>query len=418
MTRVHAALRQTYSPIGGVVTRVQAIDWVRWRWLLVPMAVFLVSRAVVLSGACLAEIAMPSQTGAEYWHAIPDNVLLDSLARWDSAFYLNIARDGYTLTPGQMSSVAFFPVYPLLMNLVSPLVGQNLVLAGVLVSHVMLLLALIFLYRLTEFEFADAGTAQRAVFYIAVFPTAIFFSAVYTESTFLFFSVATFYFARRHMWGWAGVMGILTSASRIVGVLVWVVVLYEWLRMHGWTLARIYRPDAWKGLWNGLRHDIGSLLLISMIPLGLISYMMFLKSRFNDPIAFWTTQSAWGRGKRGPFQTVFQDLNGLLHQNFATGEIWWNALLNIVMLFAIIVLALLVWRRFGAGFGIYTLLGVLIPAYSGTGSIIRYALVLFPAFMLLANWGRRPLLDRTILVVFTMFLGIFTAIFVNWIFLA
>ena len=183
-------------------------------------------------------------------------------------------------------------------------------------------------------------------------------------------------------------------------------------------VSRIHRRDAWQGLWNGLRHDRFSLVQISLIPLGLLSYMMFLYRRFGDPVAFWTTQSAWGRGNRSPFGTIIQDTIGIMHQNFATGEIWWSALLNIICLFVVIVLGLVVWRRFGTGWGIYTLLGVLIPAMSGTGSIIRYTLVLFPIFMVLGDWAKRSTLDRAILIGFSVFLGIFTAIFANWIFLA
>jgi len=418
MTRVNAVLHQAYLPIGNVMGRIRALDWVSKRWLLYPLFTFVITRFVVIIGAYLAEIALPSQTGPEFWHALPDNVFLDVMARWDSGFYLNIARDGYSLTPGQMSTVAFFPVYPMLMSLVAPLVGNNLVLAGVLVSNVMLFFALVFLYLLTELEYKDSQTAQRTIFYIAAFPTALFFSAVYTESTFLMFSVATFYFARRRMWGWAGVMGMLTSAARIVGVVVWAVVLVEWLQAHGWALSRIHRRESWLGVWRGLRQDSFSLLQISLIPLGLLSYMLFLNSRFGDPLAFWTTQSAWGRGSRSLFGSIFHDIDGLLHQNFMTGAIWWSALLNLIVFFAVILLSLVVWRRFGTGWGVYSLLGVLIPAASGTGSIIRYALVLFPIFMILGDWGRRPWLDRAILVIFAVFLGIFTAIFVNWVFLA
>ena len=154
---------------------------------------------------------------------------------------------------------------------------------AMLVSNLCLLGALLFLYKLTVFEFGDTGTARRAVFYIACFPTAFYFSTMYTESAFLLFSVATMYFARRHLWVWAGVMGMLTSATRIVGVAMAGIVLLEWLRVHGWTISTCYRKAAWVGLWQGLRQDRASLLPIALIPLGILSYMVFLKVQFNDP---------------------------------------------------------------------------------------------------------------------------------------
>ena len=418
MNRVMHNLRAGLPALDLRLASIRGVDWATWKWLLVPLAAFFISRMVVWGGAYLAEVALPGNTGTEYWHAVPENLFLDIMARWDSGFYINIARDGYNFTPGQMSSVAFFPLYPMLMNMAGPLVGNNLVLAGIVVSHIAFFLALVFLYRLTELEFGDARTAERAIYYLAIFPTALFFSAVYTESVFLLFSLATVYFARRRMWGWAAIMGIMTSASRIVGVLFWAVVVLEWMRSHGWTLSQIHRKSAWVGLFRAVRQDFGSLFLICLIPLGLISYMAFLYIQFGDPIAFCTAQSAWGRGSLGPFGAIFRDLNKLMTQNFATGDIWWNSLLNLIALFSTLALAPFVWRRFGASFALFTLLGVLVPAMSGTGSMIRYMLVLFPIFMLLAHWGRNRLLDRTLMTAFTVLLGLFTAIFVNWIFLA
>jgi len=82
---------------------------------------------------------------------------------WDSAFYLSIAGEGYERpVSGQLSNLAFFPVYPLLTRLLSGLIG-NAVIAGVLVSHLAFLGALLILDRLTLLEFADSSTARRTV---------------------------------------------------------------------------------------------------------------------------------------------------------------------------------------------------------------------------------------------------------------
>lgn len=417
MNRILTNFPQSPVWLTWATSHVTTIDWARWGWLLHPMFAFLITRAVVMGGGYIADIAVPGPTGQEFWHPAPENLFIDVMARWDSGFYLNIVRDGYDYTPGQQSTVAFFPVYPILVNFAAPFFGNNSVLAGVIVSHLCLLGALIFLYLFTEVEFGSA-TAQRTVYYIAAFPTALFFSAIYTESTFLFFSLATVYFARRRSWALAGMMGMITSASRIVGVVIWALVLFEWLRSHDWALSRIHKRETWQNLRSGLRTDWGNLLWTCLTPVGLLSYMLYLKRNFGDPIAFWSVQSSWGRGSKGPFGAIIQDFNSLLHQNFGTGEIFWNSLLNLLILAVVIVLSLVVWRRMGAGYGIYSLLGILIPAESGTGSLIRYALVIFPIFMILGSWGRRVWLDRMLMIIFPVFLGIFTVLFVNWIFLA
>jgi len=385
-------------------------------WITRPLVAFITTRLIVFIAAYLAEIAIPGLSGAGLYHVNPNDVFLDVWARWDSAFYLSIVERGYFFQIGTQSSVAFFPLYPLLISLLAPLVG--ILAAGVIVSHTCFFGALVFLYRLTEFEFHDSRTAARTVFYIASFPTAFFFSAVYTESTFLLFSVATFYFARRHLWAWAMLFGILCSATRIVGFTMVGVVGLEWLAAHGWTLGTLHKIDAWRNLIRGLRTDSLNLLLILMIPLGLISYMVFLYTTYGDPIAFNTTQAAWGRETLGFWTVIPRDLFNFLGGNFLTGDIWYHIALDIGAFFLVVAVALVLWRRLGASYALYCLISILIPASSGSGSLSRYALMAFPVFMMLGWWGRSSTLDRAITISFSVFLGVLTTVFVNWIFVA
>lgn len=407
LTRLASGLQHAYHLSGQS----------KYRWITRPLLAFLTTRLLVFFAAYLAEIAIPGMTAEGLYHVNPNNILLDVWARWDSAFYLRIVEEGYAFIPGQQSSVAFFPVYPMLMSFATPILGSALA-AGVFVSNVSLFVALIFLYLLTEHEFKDSAVASRAVFYIAAFPTSFFFTAVYTESTFLLFSLATMYFARKRLWAWAAAFGLICSASRIVGVVMFGIVGLEWLRSHGWTLDKLHTPQAWKNLWNGLKTDWLNLAILFIIPLGLVSYMLFLKAQFNDPVAFSTTQSAWGRQMLGPVAIIWRDLTAFLGGNFLTGDIWYHVGLDLGAFFAVVAIAFAIWRRLGASYALYCLMSIIIPATSGTGSLSRYALVLYPVFMMLGFWGRWQWLDRTITIGFSILLGVLTTVFVNWIFVA
>lgn len=410
------AIQTRLSPFASRVQQAaERFNQPAYHWLTRPLLAFLITRLIVFLGAYIAEIGIPGIAGDGLYHVNPNNIWLDVWARWDSAFYIRIVEDGYWFMLGQQSSVAFFPLYPLLVSFLAPLVGT--LAAGVLVSNALLLGALIFLYKLTELEF-DAASAGRAVFYIAAFPTAFFFTAVYTESTFLFFTVSTMYFARRRLWVWAALFGILCASSRIVGVVIWGVVGLEWLRAHGWTLGTLHKAAAWRNLLKALRTDGFTLAVICLIPLGLFSYMLFLKLQFNDPVAFSTTQSAWGRQMLGPIAVIWRDLTGLLAGNFLTGDIWWHVLIDLGAYFAVIGVSIAIWRRLGASYALYCIISIVIPSMSGTGSLSRYALVIFPVFMLLGLWGRRVWLDRALIISFSVLLGILTTLFVNWIFVA
>src|SRR2546430_8563370 len=83
-------------------------------------------------------------------------------------------------------------------------------------SLVAFLVALAALHRLTVLELG-AAAARRTVLLLAFFPTALFFSAAYTEALFLALSVGVFLAAREERWAVAGVLGALGAATRSGG---------------------------------------------------------------------------------------------------------------------------------------------------------------------------------------------------------
>jgi hypothetical protein len=374
-------------------------------WITAPLVAFLITRLVVFAGAYLSDIILPNVANDE-----PRGVV-GVWNRWDTIWYGQIAEQGYSYSSTEKSAVAFFPLYPLLMAALKPVVGDT-VLAGLLISNLAFLLALILLYRLTEGVFESRVAAGRAVFYIAAFPTAFFFTAAYTESLFLLLSVASAYCARERRWGWAVVCAILCSASRPLGVLIGLVVLQEWLSMHGWTLSTIRQSGAWVNLRCAVQTDFPKLLLICLIPSGLLAYMLYLGLTFGDPVAFWTSQSTWGFKSIGPLAVIAHDIGRVTRS-----ELPYFTYLNILTFLAVLWLAIPVGRVMGAGYALFVALSVLIPMFSRTESMIRYILVLFPIFMLLGRWGRNVWLDRVLRIVWLPFLGLFTALFVKGVFI-
>ena len=96
----------------------------------------------------------------------------------------------------------------------------------------------------------------------------------------------------------------------------------------------------------------------------------------------------------------------------------YDLLANMVCMLAALVVAVWVWRRLGATYGLLSMVAIVVPLSTGIGSLVRYVVVIFPLFMLLGWWGRRAWVDRTLIALFGVFLGIFTLLFVNWIFVA
>jgi Gpi18-like mannosyltransferase len=311
--------------------------------------------------------------------------------------------------------VAFFPLYPMLMRAASIPLGGNLILTGFMISNLAFFGGLIFLYLLTELEF-DSDSAKHATVYLAFFPASFFFSSVYTESLFLLLSVATMYFAREQKWMTATIFGILTAATRNLGILMWALVLWEWLRVQGWTMTTIHKKETWTNLFQGLKQHWFELIVISLIPLGMLAYIFFLQHNFERPLAFIETQSAWMQEKSTPITVITKGLAKLATTELNKG--WMTLMWNMVTRLGFLALVPFIWFKLGEGYAIYVLILLVAPTNTGTGSLMRYMLAAFPAFMLLGWWGRREVVDRALSLSFAVLLGVFVSIFVNWIFVA
>jgi hypothetical protein len=383
-------------------------------WIIALMA-FILSRSFLFIVGIIAPKLFTPRPAEGTWHVAGTPVWLEMWARWDSGFYLEIVKYGYRFIATEQTSAAFFPLYPILIKFFTWFTQHEL-LAGVLVSNACLYLLLVVFYKLTLLDFSEQ-VAQRAMVYLLLFPTSFFFSAVYTESTFLLFALLSVYAARKSRWGLAGIAGMLAASSRVVGVIFWGVIGLEWLRQHGWTIFQCLKVSTWSNLWQGLKKDGFSLIALSVVPLGLFSYMAFLQHYFADPVAFMTVQAAWQRETLGVIGILQRDLSGFI-EGLYQGQFYYQVLLDVPVLLISLPLSYIVWRRLGAGYALYVILGLVVPASSSTQSLSRYVLVLFPVFMLLGHWGQKRSLHIILLVIFIPLSALCFALFVNWYFVA
>jgi Gpi18-like mannosyltransferase len=347
-----------------------------------------VSRAAIIVIAELAAVIIGQRAGTHVEES--RHALLAVWGRWDAVHYLTIATTGY-----QGTEMAFFPLYPLLIRLVGDLVGNHLI-AGMLISNASFFFGLLFLYKLLEHEF-ERPVARRAIFYVSIFPTAIFFSAVYTESLFFMLTVASFYYMRSQRWWLAGAIGFLAALTRAEGLLLVVPFAIEWL-------AR-YRTEPLRG-W---RDAIAGFL----IPLGLGVYMAYLWVLRADPLYFSHAQAHWGRHPAMPWASVMNSFEKMTHA--ASGQVVANQALELGFTALIITVLLVGWRRLRPSYTAYMALSVLVPmCTSSLMSMPRFALVLFPMFAILARWGERPWANNLIVAFSLPLLGLFTVLFADW----
>jgi hypothetical protein len=365
---------------------------------------YVVTRLGIALIALLAAGLIPDSTHPPPYHLrSEDNLLLDVFgSRWDTGFYVSIAEEGYRYRGVPLPSVAFFPLMPLLMRTVTPLTGDA-VLSGILVSHLALFLATFIFYRMVV-ESWGQSVADRAVWYWLIFPTAFFGSAIYTEALFLLVAVGSFYFARRGFWELAAIFGIAASLTRLIGLVLAPVLLVMWIQ------GRRSNEEGDRPSWLGL-------LASFLTPLGTGAYMFYLWRAFGEPLAFMKGAAAWDRTLQSPVVTLAAQLRvppGGWWSEIVSGRIHFDNWIDfsLVVLFALAGIALLLKHRWAEG--LYVLSGLALTMSSGLlMSQRRYVWVLFPVFILLAQWGRRPWVDRLVTVLSLMGLALFTALFAN-----
>jgi hypothetical protein len=357
---------------------------------------FVFTRVPIIIIAELATIIIGQRAGQHF--TASTNPLLAVWGRWDAEHYIGIATSGYSGT-----EPAFFPLYPLLIASLGVLTNNHLV-AGLIISNVASLFALLYLYKLVEHEF-NRHVAHRAIFYVSIFPTAVFFSAVYTESLFLFLSVASFYYVRERRWVLAGIFGAFASLTRVEGVLLAVPFFIEWMvalsESRGdwfkWPLDTIVRP----------------LLGICTIPLGLAAYMSYLWVLNGDPMRFSHVQAHWGRYLAPPWVSFVHAVH-IITGPYAPQTIA-NQLLEVTFTLLMIGVLVIGFRRLRVSYIAYMFVSILVPmSTSSLMSMPRFALVLFPMFALFGLWGAKPNVNNAIVAFSMPLLGLFTVLFADW----
>jgi Mannosyltransferase (PIG-V) len=320
--------------------------------------------------------------------------LRQTMAQADTNHYMAIAQMGYAheafdVNSRRSQSFAFFPMLPMLMWVLRQTTSDAM-LWSALLCNLFFFLALVLLYRLTvAFGYGDS-VARRTIFYIAAFPVSYFFSLPFTESLFVFLTVASFYAAKRERWWLAGVIGMFASATKLTGAL-----LLPSLLILSWQMYRSLQ----------IRKIMG----LALVPLGLFSYMFYAWRLSGDPLAFMHANQAWGR--RPTIYFLGPLFRYLMHPHEIVAGWHFNLLNACCALLCFFCIYILVRRREWA-FAFYTFTAILLPLSSGLlQSLERYTMGFFPMFIGLAIVVRSDYVDQAIRFVFVFMLAIMTFLY-------
>jgi hypothetical protein len=294
--------------------------------------------------------------------------------RWDCGWYLAIAERGYSMAsdPAQpgATTLAFFPLLPLLVRWLSQASGLGLLGAGLVVSNLAFLAALAYVHRYALLVGATRTTAMLAVALLCVVPQGFVFSAVYTESLFLLLLVAAMYHLRRGQFLRSGLAAAALSATRATGVFFLVFALAHIVRQHGAGL--LLRP------WRNPAPFVPVLLA----PLGLFLWWAWCWQFSGDAFAQASSVGhGWGWRSGWFLDNLWWHLDAGVEARF------WTIASVLVFACASLLLRLRLYQEFALCAAIALLL------WSGQlpNSLLRYFIVLFPAWIALAwHLERRP----------------------------
>jgi hypothetical protein len=263
--------------------------------------------------------------------------------------------------------------------------------------------AMVVLFKLAQ-ALLGPRVALWSVVFISVFPTALFFQAVYSESLFLLLVLLSFWWARRARWALAGLAGLLAVLTRSSGVVLVLPLAVIWWEQRRGVALRLPGGPAAGPAAPGRRPPASSFAWLLLVPAGLALYMGYLWWAFGDPLLFSSVQAYWGRELTLPTSAIWRGavaavdgvrwltahgVGPILGMRLPSGGLDSTVIANLLeftSFAAAVALLIACWRRLPAAYTLYALAALLFPLLYSTAArplytMPRFMVVIFPLFI-------------------------------------
>lgn len=330
-----------------------------------------------------------------YDHSLSSNLssILNVLGNFDGVHYAHIAREGYA-----QYEQAFFPMYPVLINIASRIVQSELI-AGILISNIIFLLALYIFYRLFS---------PLSLIFLLLFPTSFFFTAVYTESVFLFFILASIFFLKQERFLNAGVISYFAALTRLSGVFLLIPFFLKLLtplhtKQNGdkniiIEIGNLFK-DIMKGFTNLFVSKYKNFYIVIFPVFGLATYCLYLWSTTGDPLYFFNSQPAFGANRSTNLVLLPQVYYRYLKIFFTADKTYDYFIALVEFSIFSLIFTFLVYdfvktlyfknikeKFFRLGLNLFSFANLILPTLTGTfSSIPRYALLSISFFLVISE---------------------------------
>lgn len=333
--------------------------------------VFAASLAVLWLGAYAGHVLATGSLGGFFSH-FGERFTVEG----DAPRYIFMAENGYVREGEYVNNIVFYPLYPLLMRLVSLPLGGRTALAGLLISQLCYGLASVVFFRLAC-RLCERPVAALFAFWL--YPFGFFGLGVYTEGLFLLLSLLCLSLLLQERWLCAGLAGLFCALTRSQGLLLMLPGVY--LALRAWRQGR-KMPR----------------MVASLAPLlGFFLYLCINKLVCGSFLAFsyYESQPPWWQTAQWVGKTVAQQWSMALAYPGIARWIYWPQLALYFLTAAVLFLA---WRRrLDNALTLYAT-GYLGMCYTASWLISggRYMLGCAPLFLVIAS-DRRPWLRYGVL---------------------
>jgi len=323
----------------------------------------------------------------------------NTFSLWDSPHYLSIAAHWYQTQGDESVFVVFLPLLPLGIKLFHFLISDWF-LAGVVFSSVCLLASSWLLFALVRSEFG-IEKAYIAVLFLLFGPFSFFLGLVYSESLFLLLSLGAWTLACKRHWWLAGLCGLLSSLTKIQGVLIVLPLFLEFLLQRKQSQTRE-------------KPHIANVLTFLLPFAGVGVYLLINKVIYGNPLHFLAVQQEHWSQHLGflPSNISMQVDQALTSVPNMSVVLWWPQLIAFALA---IVLIILVNAKLKSPLIFYSLAFIMV-SYSATWLLsgCRYLDALFALPLAAAVFfGGKPRLQPLAFALSAGLLVFFTVAFIR-----
>jgi hypothetical protein len=344
---------------------------------------------------------------------------------WDAEHYLYLSKMGYHKGLG---ACACYPLWPLLIRMLSTFVGGNHMVAGILFANVFSFAGSFLFFKMVQLRLGEP-IAWLSLLLLLVFPGSLFYQFIYAESLFFFLVILLCFALEQGYYRLSLVPAFLLPLTRAPGIFcVFPIMWYLFMQLPTIDWAKTLCRGRWGGqLLQAANHCRGQLysskvprkyglLLILMPILGWATYFTLMWKWTGNPIEGFEVQKYWGVHSISNIFNVPKFVIGFFDVPLYVSPfnvIFLDRFVFLLMCYCVPIL----WRLDKSWLIWMIVLGV-VPAMSGTFiCFTRYACVVFPFFIALAVFlikSQMRLLRWTTLTLFAVLHVVLVWQFVNF----